>query len=214
MNLTSNQRGRQVHPSGLHPSPGFHRRDIEPRLLCRIVDEARPDPEFVPFADCEFVLTTPDVRARVKLDLVWAPNPESLAASPQFATPEYYWAAGPALHLFRGIGLWLTKRTDPCLFSGIVNAENLVGDIWTPQAIPDPGCLAYHVEIDTCAEELWGRLHVAGPGQGAPILPPGTWFVRAAAHGYESMSDDEWNRLTGRFALRVQRSATVNVFAP
>jgi hypothetical protein len=203
------QRGRLVSPpSALHPSPGFHRRDLPAQLLCRstLPLDGRT---VIGTGTAQFVVTTPDVRARVKLDLIFVPDAAVQAAFPDLLG--HFWGTKLApVNLFDKCALWLTKRGEPGIHGGHVNVENLLGDIYDGEPIPEPGCLGYHVEAETCAEELWGRVHFGDAEEGFAVpMGLGVWYVRAAAHGYEQMSEGEWERVVSRFAIRVEQSCVV-----
>lgn len=191
-------------PSANHPSPGFHRRNLPALVVGRIVH----DENVAVTDDAEFVVTTPEVRARVRIDLVWCPD-VSVAAPNE---PETYWGtSGAKANLFDGCTLWLTKRAEATQHGvGCVNVENLVGDIYAPADIPEPGCLGYHVEAETCAEEIWGRFAVGGVSPAPSGLPLGVWVLRVACDQKDEMTEDEWNRVLGKFSVRVRRVAVAS----
>jgi hypothetical protein len=194
---------RQAAPSAKYPSQ-LHRADLPPAILGTVLPD---DLRFATYLDdARFVLTTPEVRCVTRIDLVYVPgNPAE--------GYEYFWGTHDApQNLFANHSLWLTKRADPCIFGGIVNVENLLGDCYHGQQIPQPGCMGYHVEAVTCADEIWGKLHVEAPGTGEPYLPMGdggNWIVRIAADAIDPMEKAEWDRLRSRLALRIEKAAKI-----
>lgn len=203
--MTYDPNGRNVQPSDLHPSPGFHRRELQPIVLGRIIWSG----DFDPSGDAEFVVTTPEIRTRVRLEIIFCPDPGTI---PNPNDPQIFWGwASNRQNLFAGHTLWLTKRSNPELHGwGEVNVENLVGDIWQGEPIPMPGCLGYHIEAETTADEIWGRLHIGGVGQQVTQLPAGTWILRVSADAVHPMEKDEWDRLVSRFARRSLVGANVS----
>jgi hypothetical protein len=199
---------RIVQPSALHPSPSLQRRDLPPIDLCAVEpDGFTRDDDFgfvvepaptVYEGDVDFVVTTPEVRSRIKVDLIYVPNMADPRRQPG---PEYYWldpVTAAHRNLFGNTALWMTKREEPALGGGYSeNVENLVGDIYTSQPIPDPGCMGFVGEFETASQEVWGRLHVKSTD-----LWSGRWVLKVAANAVYDMNDVEWNRVCSRFACR------------
>jgi len=194
--------GRQVMRSAFHPTPGLHRKNLPSLILGRISDDfGRVQ---TTFGLARFVVTTPEVRCLTRIDLHWCPD------TPQ--TIEDLWGTHDApANAFAGHALWLTKRGEPGLHgAGQQNIENLLGDCYHGIDVPQPGCLGYHLEAETCADELWGRLRLGGvDDQTLTDLPAGIWVLRAACDAVEQLSKEEWDRVLERFAVRVDASPTI-----
>lgn len=201
-------RDRVVQSSALHPSPELEHHDLPSIELCEIFESSyRGSPIVLPngivipgnhtSGDVEFVVVTPEVRSRIKGVLLFIPG----AGLP--VTPDAYWPDAPAAPLFGATNLWLAKREDePVLGGGMgaVPVENLAGSIVAGQPIPDPGCLGYIFEVETTANEIWGRLHID-----SEHLRSGRWVLKVAADAVYPMTPFEWKRVCSRFARRVVR---------
>ena len=198
---------RQSIASALYPSTALHRLDLPPVELSRIDAYIEPPPTIE--GDATFCLSTPEARCRTRIDLIFCPDP---ATGALVADPAHYWGTAVApINLFDGHTLWLTKRAEAAKHGvGQVNVENLLGDIYAGEAIPQPGCLGHHVEVETCADEIWGRLHVVGWDEQDGPLPDGVWVCRVAHDARYPMSDQEWARVTSRAWLRVLVGAHVS----
>lgn len=206
--MLNDPRGRIVQPSALHPSPGFHRRDLFPVDLARCSGEESR--ELASGGVVEFVVTTPEVRSQVRLSLIFVPSTYPGGLVPGLGVIDYFWPTPkpvPFASYFGATALWLAKRDESCNGSGEnVPVENLVGDVWAPRPLPDPGCLGFTASAETCNDELWGRFTVD-----ASLIVgfAGKWVLRASAVDYQGVSEQEWNRVVGRFAIRVIKSANL-----
>lgn len=184
---------RTIQPSALHYSPGFHRFDLPPRVLAEVVfnDGSTQDPQT---GTVEFYVTTPEVRTRIKVALVWVPGAGESSAV------DSYWFNG-ALHInkFGDTALWLVKRECGMHGSGsFVHVENLAGDIYVGEPVPDTGDMGYIAEVETTAEQVWGRFFID-----AAALKVGTWVLKCATNALEDISESEWKRVCERFAIQV-----------
>ncbi len=189
--------GRRVQPSALHPSPGFHRRDLPPVVVAEV---ALDDRTRAWSGTAEFAVGTPEVRARIKGLLRWVPD-----ASNPLTLPEHYWLLDPGgahINLFGTTNLWLAKRDDVDHGGrGLMPVENLAGDRYAGLPIPEPGCLGWVFEAETTVPEIWGRFQIdASGGIGA-----GRWVLSAAADAVDPMTEGEWDRVCSRFYVKVQR---------
>ncbi len=195
-------RDRSGYPSALHPSKNFHRKDLPPLRLAEVFVDTRP---WAQTGIAEFAISTPEVRCWIKGALVWTPG----AANP-LTLPEDYWFidAGLPFSRFHDCSLWLTKRQDcPLNGRGCENVENLLGDIFNFAPIPQPGCLGYLFEVQTTAEEIWGRVNLSAvnaPGAGQ-------WMLLACADLESAeVTKEEWDRLTSRFYAKALKTCQLS----
>lgn len=202
--MQTDPRSRIVQPSGLHASPGFFRRDLFPVDLARIGVVTNGPPS----GTVQFVVTTPEVRTRVRFSLVYVPavaggNPVD-TLWPQPKPPGF-------TTNFGATSLWLCKRDESCNGSGErVPVENLVGDVYTPRPLPDNGCLGFTVDAESCNDEIYGRFFV----DGTDLAAGGKWVLRVSATAYQEVSQREWDRLVGKLAIRVISSADLTPGGP
>lgn len=191
---------REVQPSALHYSPGFHRFDLPPVILAEVIfnDGSTQDPTT---GTVEFFVTTPEVRSRIKVALVWVPG------AGESSDVDSYWVGGGGLPInkFGMTALWLAKRECGMHGSGsFVPVENLAGDIYAGEPIPDHGDLGYIAEVETTAEQVWGRFFIDAGG-----LRVGTWVLKCAVDALEDISEREWKRVCERFARQVLYSKAI-----
>lgn len=193
---------RQVPASGLHPSPGFYRRDLFPVDVARIGVGLGPGQT----GNVEFVVTTPEVRTRVRFSLIFVPDNGAGVAVlwPQPKPPGF-------TTYFGATSLWLTKRDESCNGSGErVPVENLVGDVYLPRPFPDPGCLGFTVDAETMNDEIYGRMLVDGTN----LAGGGKWVLRVSVTAYQDLSQREWDRVVGKLAIRVISSVALSPGRP
>jgi len=196
---------RAVQPSGLHPSPEFHRQDLPARDIATItVEETR---ELPLTATASFVVQTPDVRCRVRGTLIFVPDGFPGAATSGEIVDRFWPPSAPAGY-FGTTSLWLAKRDEATNGSADrLPVENLVGSIAAFRPLPDPGCMGFTFDVESCNDEVWGRFAVDARqfvGHG------GKWVLRTSAVAYESMTEGEWKRVSSRFAARVLTAAVLS----
>lgn len=183
---------RRVQPSALHLSPGFHRRDLPPLVLATVLGTSQTGNS----GTCEFMVGTPEVRCRLKGLLRWVPAAGNVLSAPE---DYYFLQGGMPFSRFGASTLWLAKRDDVDMGGrGLRPVENLLGDIFGPVPIPDPGCMGFLFEAETAAPEIWGRLTIdcsGSPGDGA-------WVLSVAADAVHPMTEEEWARVNSRMYLR------------
>lgn len=179
----------------------MRRRDLDVKDLCRIDGEDQRS-GLPPGGDVVFAVTTPEVRTRLRFSLIFVPF--SFPAGSSGDLIDRFWPnpKPPGFTtFFATTALWLSKRDEPVNGSAEnVPVQNLVGDIWTPTVLPDPGCLGFTREFETCNDEVYGRFHVD-----STLFDgfSGKWVLRVSAAAYQGMTEDEWNRVMGRVAIRL-----------
>jgi hypothetical protein len=194
-----NRLERIVPASSGHPAPDFNRFRLQPIDLAHVTYGGRGDDE----GDAEFVIRTPEVRCRVRVTIMLAPLTFPPGATGDVVDRIWNGHTAPGASLFGGTQLWVAKRDEPGRHSGeSLPVENIVGSYASYRPGPDPGCLGFTFDFESCNDEVWGRLHV----DASAMTFSGVWVLRASIVGFQGVTPVEWDRVTSRFEARVVKA--------